>query len=206
MGRVGILVAVLAAGVALLLTATSPITSAEEACGFLDGFRALRDEVGAELVGDCLEHSRSVEGGTHQRTTGGLLVWDETLNLVSFTDGHQTWIAGPNGIEARPNAERFAWEEEALRAAEAEAAARGQALRAPSPHQLALLYVERVRGNNDVSLEKIYLTALHQAQHNLGERVARVRGGLSASMGALTARLSEWVANLPLQVAGSPDA
>src|SRR5688500_3403394 len=137
MGRIGVLIAALIAVLAHLLTAAAPAVSAQgaapdgEPCGFIDGFRTFRDAAGAHLVGDCLEHSRATAGGVEQRTTNGLLVWDKTLNIVAFTNGHRTWISGPNGIETRPNTERLAWEEEVLRAAEADAAARAEALTAP---------------------------------------------------------------------------
>jgi hypothetical protein len=195
MGGTSVLIAASIALVALLLTATAPTVTAQgasssrEPCGFIDGFRAFRGAAGTELVGDCLEHSRATAGGVEQRTTNGLLVWDKTLNVVAFTDGHQTWVSGPNGIETRPNTERLAWEEEALRAAKAEAAARAEALRAPSPRELALLYVERVRGNNAVSLEKIYLTAYYQAQHGVQTWLSGARTALADALAGAPAAL-----------------
>ncbi len=45
-----------------------------------------------------------------QKTTGGLLVWRKADNHTAFTNGHETWINGPNGLQRRLNSERFPWE------------------------------------------------------------------------------------------------
>lgn len=80
-------------------------------CTFRHGFQVLRDLI-PDLVGACLEDERynPRSGNAEQRTTGGLLVWRKTDNWTAFTDGHETWINGPNGLERRLNAQRFAWE------------------------------------------------------------------------------------------------
>ena len=41
---------------------------------------------------------------------GGLLVWRKADNFTAFTDGGTTWVNGPNGLQSRPNGERFSWE------------------------------------------------------------------------------------------------
>ena len=45
-----------------------------------------------------------------QQTANGLLVWRKADNFTAFTDGYRSWIAGPYGVQARLNSERFFWE------------------------------------------------------------------------------------------------
>ena len=75
------------------------------------GFKALRDLIGHEIVGECLdnEHYNDI-GDSNQHTTGGLLAWRKADNWTAFTDGYRTWINGPNGLVQRLNTERFEWE------------------------------------------------------------------------------------------------
>jgi hypothetical protein len=93
-------------------------------CAFVLGFQRLRDAVppftGQPTIGACLENEQySPAGGEAlQRTVawhglGGLLVWRRQDNWTGFTDGHRTWINGPNGLELRLNTERFCWESDA---------------------------------------------------------------------------------------------
>ena len=80
-------------------------------CEFVLGFKDLRDVVGHGIVGECLENEHfSANGDGTQKTTGGLLVWRKADNHTAFTDGHNTWINGPNGLQKRLNSERFPWE------------------------------------------------------------------------------------------------
>ncbi|MDE2816224.1 MAG: hypothetical protein OXM03_10610 [Chloroflexota bacterium] len=80
-------------------------------CEFVRGFKTLRDLIGHEIVGECLENERYNENGDSvQATTGGLLVWRKADNHTAFTDGYRTWINGPNGLQKRLNTERFPWE------------------------------------------------------------------------------------------------
>ena len=80
-------------------------------CEFVLGFKALRDLIGHEIVGECLENEHFSENGdSTQATTGGLLVWRNADNHTAFTDGNHTWINGPNGLQQRLNSERFPWE------------------------------------------------------------------------------------------------
>ena len=77
-------------------------------CEFVLGFKALRDLIGHEIVGECLENEHFSENGdSTQATTGGLLVWRNADNHTAFTDGNHTWINGPNGLQQRLNSERF---------------------------------------------------------------------------------------------------
>lgn len=80
-------------------------------CDFRAGFKALHDLV-PNIVGDCLEdeHHNPGNGDGLQSTSNGLLVWRKEDNWTAFTDGTTTWVNGPNGVQARPNNERFPWE------------------------------------------------------------------------------------------------
>ena len=94
---------------ALFLLAPATLSAAE--CQFVLGFKTLRDLVGHDVVGECLENQRySANGNAEQQTTGGLLVWRKADNWTAFTDGYRTWINGPNGLVQRLNTERFEWE------------------------------------------------------------------------------------------------
>lgn len=105
--------------VLLLLTlgshAEAPAPAASADCRFALGFAALRQTI-PEEVGDCLADVRYDDtGDALQATTawhgqGGLLYWRKADNWTGFTDGYQTWTAGPNGIEQRLNVVRFPWE------------------------------------------------------------------------------------------------
>jgi hypothetical protein len=168
-------------------TVSIPPAAAQEAqsapCGFSDGFKALRDQLGPQTVGACLEAPRAVEGGdVHQRTERGLLVWRAATNHVAFTDGAQTWVSGPHGIQRRPNDQLFEWEEEALRAAEG-----------PSARELALLYVETVRGETDVKLEHIYAVAHDMAAAQVTGWTDQARTRAGEFLQTTRSRLQAWL-------------
>lgn len=92
----------------LLLPANS--VSATD-CQFVLGFATLRDLIGHEIVGECLEQEHYNEiSDSNQQTTGGLMAWRKADNWTAFTDGYRTWINGPNGLVVRLNTERYAWE------------------------------------------------------------------------------------------------
>jgi hypothetical protein len=81
-------------------------------CRFVHGFADARDAA-PDVIGECTENERSdpATGDTLQRTSRGLLVWRKADGLVAFTDGHRTWVRGPDGLmRVRTNQERFAWE------------------------------------------------------------------------------------------------
>lgn len=83
------------------------------ACEFRLGFKDLRDRIPG-IVGECLDNERTdANGDTIQRTTTGQLTWRKADNATAFTDGHRTWLIGPNGLQDRLNSERFAWEQAA---------------------------------------------------------------------------------------------
>lgn len=98
--------------VVLGLVRATPAAAQQPSCRFVLGFAALRDLVGPSKVGNCLEdeHFNLENGNAEQRTSGGLLVWRKIDNFTAFTDGGTTWVNGPNGLQSRPNAERFSWE------------------------------------------------------------------------------------------------
>jgi hypothetical protein len=95
-----------------LLVNGSTSVSGQTSCIFVGGFARIRDLVGAEKVGACLEdeHFNSENQNAEQLTTGGLLVWRKSDNFTAFTDGGTTWINGPGGLQSRANNERFPWE------------------------------------------------------------------------------------------------
>src|SRR6266542_3885188 len=101
---------------ALQVSVWPAMTQAQASCRFVVGFAALRDLVVAQKVGSCLEdeHFNLENGNAEQRTSGGLLVWRKVDNFTAFTDGGTTWVNGPNGLQSRPNGERFAWERDPL--------------------------------------------------------------------------------------------
>ena len=95
----------------LLLVAFSATSVHATDCQFVLGFETLRDLIGHDVVGECLENEHyEANGDGLQQTTGGLLVWRKADNWTAFTDGYRTWINGPNGLEQRLNTERFEWE------------------------------------------------------------------------------------------------
>jgi hypothetical protein len=98
---------------ALFLLLPSSVAAAE--CQFVLGFKTLRDLIGHETVGECLEHEHyNHVGDGVQQTTGGLLVWRKADNWTAFTDGYRSWINGPFGLEQRLNTELFPWEVESV--------------------------------------------------------------------------------------------
>jgi hypothetical protein len=86
--------------------------NAQASCSYVLGFETLVGLLGPEVVGDCLEDQRfnPANGNAEQRTAGGLLVWRPADNWTAFTDGHRTWVNGPEGLAVRLNGELFSWE------------------------------------------------------------------------------------------------
>ena len=131
-------VATLIAAVALALSthllAGAAGVSGQAGCSFVRGFATLRDLVGAQEVGACLEDERfnDENGNAEQRTAGGLMVWRKADNFTAFTDGGTTWVNGPNGLESRPNSERFSWESDPVVAARPSQSTSSPSPRAPS--------------------------------------------------------------------------
>ena len=96
------------AGVLLVLTASAPFSpqavAAQPApCRFVLGFAELRDLIGPDIVGECLEDQWSTEGGDAvQRTTKGVMGWRRADNLTGFTDGWTVWVNSPQGLQTWP--------------------------------------------------------------------------------------------------------
>ena len=98
---------------ALALFLLLPTSVAAAECQFILGFKSLRDLIGHEIVGECLENEHhSANGDALQHTTGGLLVWRKADNWTAFTDGYRSWVNGPYGLEQRFNVELLPWEAE----------------------------------------------------------------------------------------------
>jgi hypothetical protein len=111
--KLDLLIAPLATSESTWVIAPAPLSPTPEpdGCTFVLGFAELRLLVGAEPVGDCLEDERSGENGDiMQATTHGILVWRALDNVGAFSDGRQTWLHGPGGLQRRLNNERLAWE------------------------------------------------------------------------------------------------
>ena len=93
----------------LALMGASTVAAAD--CQFVLGFNTLRNLIGHEIVGECLENEHYNEiSDSVQQTTGGLMAWRKADNWTAFTDGYRTWINGPNGLVMRLNTERSEWE------------------------------------------------------------------------------------------------
>jgi hypothetical protein len=86
-------------------------TARAQTCTFSFGFATLYNAI-PTVVGNCIQNVQydPVTGDGLQVTTNGLLVWTKSDNVSSFTDGFQTWIDGPFGLQMRLNSQVFAWE------------------------------------------------------------------------------------------------
>jgi hypothetical protein len=94
------------------VAAPTPVrVAAPPGCRFTLGFKTLHDLLPAR-VGACRddEQFQPLSAEAVQHTSGGLLVWRKADNGTAFTDGSQTWLLGPYGLQQRPNNRRFAWE------------------------------------------------------------------------------------------------
>src|SRR3954447_4289377 len=103
--------------VGLLVVASGSVdVYGQDGCTFVGGFARLRELVGADKIGNCLEdeHFNVENGNAEQRTAGGLFVWRKADNFTAFTDGGTTWVNGPDGLQSRPNNERFSWEKDPI--------------------------------------------------------------------------------------------
>jgi hypothetical protein len=98
---------------ALLATTLLPaaaIPAAAEGCQYVLGFKALHDLDPGD-TGDCVENqSFAANGDALEHTAKGLMAWRKADNWTAFTNGNQTWINGPSGLQSRLNTQRFGWE------------------------------------------------------------------------------------------------
>lgn len=105
--------ATVAALLALALTAVGAGRASADYpdCQFVLGFEALQAAI-PDAVGDCVEneHHDPRDQITRQETTGGILLWRKASNWTGFTNGYQTWVSGPQGVQQRLSIERFEWE------------------------------------------------------------------------------------------------
>ena len=79
-------------------------------CSINNGFATLTAVI-PDTVGGCLMDPHMISNGnTVQQTVGGLLSYNPADNLPEFTDGNTTWVIGPQGLQSRPNDQRFSYE------------------------------------------------------------------------------------------------
>lgn len=77
---------------------------------FTMGFGTMASMMGS-VAGQPIENEwHGANGDGLQRTTTGMMVWRKGDNWTAFTNGYQTWVNGPYGLQMRLNAERFPWE------------------------------------------------------------------------------------------------
>src|SRR4051812_4121476 len=94
----------------LLIVATVAPAHAQAACQYVLGFADLSQLI-PTTVGPCVDdETHGASGDGLQLTANGLLVWRKADNWTAFTDGSQTWVNGPLGLQQRANQERFWWE------------------------------------------------------------------------------------------------
>lgn len=97
-------------GVLLGLWLPGPALAAAAPCEFRLGFKAIYDQMPAQ-VGTCVDNEAyNSSGDSVQHTAGGMLAWRHADNWTAFTDGYHTWVDGPNGLQERLNSARFPWE------------------------------------------------------------------------------------------------
>ncbi|TME95291.1 MAG: CBS domain-containing protein [Chloroflexi bacterium] len=94
--------------VVLLVSPVASAAAQPATCSFMLGFAALYTAI-PNIVGECItDESHNPENGDAlQSTTNGLLVWRKADNLTAFTNGTQSWVDGPFGVETRLDAQRF---------------------------------------------------------------------------------------------------
>lgn len=106
------LILALSSGLVILLAGSLRVPAAQAAsCQFVLGFATL-DSMIPQQVGQCVENEQHnpTNGDGLQHTSGGLLVWRKADNHTAFTDGSNTWVNGPHGLQERRNSQHFAWE------------------------------------------------------------------------------------------------
>lgn len=107
--RVLVVMAIVVAPLWFGLVRAAPVSAA--GCEIVLGFKTLAGAVPA--VGVCLDDAVYDADGARQHTTGGLLVWRRADGFTAFTDGANTWVMEPHGVQRRPNQDRFCWEPDA---------------------------------------------------------------------------------------------
>jgi len=94
-----------------MLFATAPAIHADSiTCSITGGFAELNAMI-PNQVGGCLTGEYKIaNGNTVQETVGGLLSFNPNDGLPKFTDGTDTWVLGPDGVQMRSNNDHFAYE------------------------------------------------------------------------------------------------
>ncbi|HUZ78241.1 MAG TPA: hypothetical protein VMV93_11740 [Chloroflexota bacterium] len=94
---------------AIAATAT-PAAATAGPCQFILGFQTLQS-LDPTDVGNCTDNQAyAANGDALQHTSNGLLVWRKADNFTAFTNGYQSWVNGPYGLQMRLNTQRFSWE------------------------------------------------------------------------------------------------
>jgi hypothetical protein len=101
-----------ALALAVQVAAAPTGVAAQAPCRFVLGFAELRHQVGAHIVGECIENQQVADFGAQQGTTTGSLVWLRDRNITYFIHFGQSrvWILGPEGLQTRAVDEYFPWE------------------------------------------------------------------------------------------------
>lgn len=75
--------------------------ASEPSCTISGGLATLRDQLGAERVGECVEDEHVDEqGNIRQRTTRGQLLWVPALGSARFLGERESWTNGRLGLRA----------------------------------------------------------------------------------------------------------
>ena len=97
---------------AILILLLRPMAAgAQPTCELAPVFQPFQEAVGAEIVGECsAAASETAAGDLTQATTRGVLTHRPGDNVTTFANETTTWLAGPDGLQSRPNGERLSWE------------------------------------------------------------------------------------------------
>ena len=103
----------LSATLAAPAAADQPPPSRPAHCHYVLGFATL-DAAISSVAGPCLDDQHfSGNGDAIQHSANGEFVWRKATNSTAFTNGSQTWVNGPCGVQQRPNRQVFGWEMQA---------------------------------------------------------------------------------------------
>lgn len=96
-----------------IVVVAPPVTGAGP-CTFILGFLTLHNmllSIGVNDGGCVTSEFHGDNGDGLQITNGGLYVWRKLDNWTAYTNGHQTWLNGPCGLQTRLNTDTpFNWE------------------------------------------------------------------------------------------------
>lgn len=162
-------------------------------CQYILGFARFAARI-PQIVGQCLDNEQHdpTSGDALQHTTAGLLVWRKADNVIAFTDGTRTWVAGIPGIEQRPNDERFIWEANPdhlpLAAETTPGSALGEAVAVPHPVSALPVANHAIWDGRQLALQAgttVTLAVPAPSAEDLGSLPAVSSGGLPAPTVAL---------------------